>query len=289
MASVEQVDLTPGCDTARPVGEVPPMSPTALSCGELNMLPCLHDDDSRSGPACHEVPRPALHRWQSQGPRPPPGLLPTDGRAEGALEASLTADCPGRTGIGSRRTPLSRAARAYVPRVPSAAPEETIGTCGKFRYALRARHVQAVKAPTTVMMRNLPYGYTRQRLIDLLNSHGFSGKYDFLYLPFDFESQYHVGYAFVNLTSSEHVTQFAEVFNGFNDWTPKRDHRICVVCWGLIQGLRANVERFETKQLTMEGIPEEWKPALFKDGVQIAFTCSSGTRRMLKGPGDCTV
>ena len=94
---------------------------------------------------------------------------------------------------------------------------------------------------------------------------------DFLYLPIDFQSKCHVGYAFVNLIEPQHAAQFIAVFSGFNDWQPKRGHRICVVSWGSIQGFQANVERFKTKQLTMGSVPEEYKPVLFVDGVQTSL------------------
>ncbi|CAK0875653.1 unnamed protein product [Prorocentrum cordatum] len=98
-------------------------------------------------------------------------------------------------------------------------------------------------------------------------------------LPIDFESGYHVGYSFVNLIASEDAVRFMEVFSGFNDWKPRRDHRICAVGWAAIQGFLANVERFETKQLTMDGLPEEYKPVLFRDGEQISFERFSSTKR----------
>merc|ERR1719464_1745907 len=41
---------------------------------------------------------------------------------------------------------------------------------------------------TTVMLRNLPIGLTRSTLLDLLDSQGFAGKYDFAYLPVNFDT-----------------------------------------------------------------------------------------------------
>merc|ERR1719189_481673 len=41
-------------------------------------------------------------------------------------------------------------------------------------------------ARTTVMLRNLPDNYTRDMLIDFLETNGFGDAYDFLYLPIDF-------------------------------------------------------------------------------------------------------
>lgn len=43
-------------------------------------------------------------------------------------------------------------------------------------------------ARTTVMLRNVPSNYTRAMLLGMLDDEGFSGCYDFLYLPVDFNS-----------------------------------------------------------------------------------------------------
>merc|ERR1719357_1531578 len=51
---------------------------------------------------------------------------------------------------------------------------------------------------TTVMIRSLPQSYTRQTLLELLDAEGFSGRYDFVYLPIDFTSAVNLGYCFIN-------------------------------------------------------------------------------------------
>merc|ERR1712226_532866 len=51
---------------------------------------------------------------------------------------------------------------------------------------------------STVMWKNLPNNYNRDDLLNLVNSHGFTGAYDFFYSPIDFTSSALVGYAFVN-------------------------------------------------------------------------------------------
>merc|ERR1719492_308602 len=53
-------------------------------------------------------------------------------------------------------------------------------------------------ARTTVMLRNLPDNYTRDMLIDLLETEGFGDAYDFLYLPIDFRTQAAYSYGVVN-------------------------------------------------------------------------------------------
>jgi len=48
---------------------------------------------------------------------------------------------------------------------------------------------------TTIMLRNIPAEFTRDELIKLLDTEGFAGTYDFVYLPVDFAHQAIYGYA----------------------------------------------------------------------------------------------
>merc|ERR1712217_823433 len=56
---------------------------------------------------------------------------------------------------------------------------------------------------TTVMMRNLPNDMNREMLLELLDTHGFRGLYDFIYVPIDFKRRAGLGYAFVNMSTPQ--------------------------------------------------------------------------------------
>merc|ERR1712032_704021 len=106
-------------------------------------------------------------------------------------------------------------------------------------------HDHAPPALTTVMMRNIPYSYTRSRLLELLDAHGFSDQYDFVYMPVDFETTRSLGFAFVNLSTTQQALHFMSFFfDGFTGWAVHRCKKVCEVCWGETQGLRANIQRF---------------------------------------------
>merc|ERR1719464_2175115 len=75
-----------------------------------------------------------------------------------------------------------------------------------------------VHARTTIMLRNLPDGFTRENLLKLLDSHGFAGCYDFAYLPVNFETLIPLTHAFVNMLSPAHAERVHECFEGFSDW-----------------------------------------------------------------------
>merc|ERR1719377_166778 len=65
---------------------------------------------------------------------------------------------------------------------------------------------------TTVMLRNMPNNYTREMLLELVDSMGFTGCYDFAYLPVDFKSQAGLGYAFINFVSTAEAQRCFECF-----------------------------------------------------------------------------
>merc|ERR1712139_725567 len=63
------------------------------------------------------------------------------------------------------------------------APSTPVHTAAQCQWAAAPLHNVA---PTTLMLRNLPIEYDRTMLLELLDAEGFTGPYDFLYLPADF-------------------------------------------------------------------------------------------------------
>jgi len=132
---------------------------------------------------------------------------------------------------------------------------------------------------TTVMLRNLPNNYTRDMLLELIDSRGFKGQYDFLYLPIDFQTYACLGYAFVNLISPAASQRFWREFDGFRSWSlPSK--KVCYVSWsGPHQGLEAHVERYRNSPVMHQDVLDEFKPVLFKDGVRVLFPLPSKSIR----------
>jgi hypothetical protein len=142
---------------------------------------------------------------------------------------------------------------------------------------------------TTVMLRNLPNNYTQAMIFDLLDAEGFAGSYDFLYLPIDFRTHSALGYAFVNLVSSEEAERLKQRFQGFTEWSLPSS-KVCSAAWSQPhQGLDAHIERYRNSPLMHESVPDEYRPALFRDGVRCVFPPPTkrvkpprqGTQRML--------
>lgn len=137
---------------------------------------------------------------------------------------------------------------------------------------------------TTVMIRNLPDSCGRDMLQEVLDSKGFSGQYDFLYVPVDFGSGNGLGYAFVNLLSPEVAANVWSTFDGFQEWSVPSE-TACTVCWSHPhQGLAAHVERYMNSPVMHHSVPDAWKPALFMNCMRVAFPPPTKTIKAPKAP-----
>lgn len=134
---------------------------------------------------------------------------------------------------------------------------------------------------TTIMLRNLPLNYTRAMLLDLLDSEGFTGRYDFLYLPTNFETSLGFGYAFVNFSSEDDAELARQHFQGFNKWTTAGEE-VCETSWSdPYQGLAANVERYRNSPVMHESVDDEHKPVVFFGGLRQTFPAP---KKLIKAP-----
>merc|ERR1712070_104116 len=124
---------------------------------------------------------------------------------------------------------------------------------------------------STVMIRNMPNNYTRDMLLELVDSMGFVGLYDFAYLPVDFQSQAGLGYAFINFVSVADAQLCFTRFEGFSDWKVPSE-KVCTVTWSSpTQGLEAHIERYRNSPVMHTSLPDEWKPVLLQQGMRVAF------------------
>ena len=87
---------------------------------------------------------------------------------------------------------------------------------------------------TTVMIRNIPIKYDTTILEKELEP--FEGKYDCLYMPYDYDNEGNKGYAFLNLTNPYHVLLFYEYFNN-RDCLYFESKKICGLNYANFQGI----------------------------------------------------
>jgi hypothetical protein len=124
---------------------------------------------------------------------------------------------------------------------------------------------------TSIMMRNIPNNYTRAHVLKLLEKEGFSGAYDFFYLPIDLKTKSGLGYAFINFVNHESAIAFQKHFDGFSNWVATSG-KVCKVTFSdRIQGLKQHVERYRNSSIMHESVPDEFKPMLFENGVPVRF------------------
>lgn len=125
---------------------------------------------------------------------------------------------------------------------------------------------------TTVMFRNLPKSYTRTPFLEVIDAEGFTGTYEFVYLPTDFESCGNSGYAFISFTTHDEATRAKTHFHGFSQWSPASSCKPCDVAWsGPVQGLEAHMKKYQNSPVMHDSVPDEYRPAIFIDGVRARF------------------
>merc|ERR1712048_904266 len=148
---------------------------------------------------------------------------------------------------------------------------------------------QGAKPRTTAMLRNIPNSYTRAMLTELLDSEGFSGRYDFLYLPIDSNTGAGLGFAYVNFVSLMDACAFQKCFNGFKRWTIPTS-KAGSVGWSNAdqQGLEANIERYRNSAVMHHSVPDQHKPIILKNGLRIPFPKSIKKLRPSKVWLSCT-
>jgi len=157
------------------------------------------------------------------------------------------------------KVPLTTNTRMSWPQVNS--PQKKAGSASTVPESQR----------TTVMLRNLPNNYTRQMFLDMLDTEGFAGTYDFVYLPTDFTSLAGLGYAFVNLLTAEEAQRFWAHFDGFSRWT-LQSNKVCALCWSVHSGLKEHIERYRNSPVMHTSVPDECKPVIFDpDGRRLEF------------------
>jgi len=137
-----------------------------------------------------------------------------------------------------------------------------------------------VSEKTTVMLRNLPSHYTRTCLKDLLESMGFAGRFDFLYLRRDFKTE-SAGNAVVNLVTSADAERLMQRMNQRPSKRSAPTRRSRNASWGAEdrQGRAANIAHFRNHEVMHESVSDSYRPALFDNGTRIPFPAPTRTVR----------
>jgi hypothetical protein len=149
------------------------------------------------------------------------------------------------------------------------------GRLAKNRRA-RGAHAVVVERPTTVNLKNLPTNCTISMVLATLEREGFSGYYNFVYVPVDFRTKTYLGYAQVNLLDHGLAEIFCKHFQGFTNWATATNSCESLRCVADLvtaahQGIDTLIERYRNSPLMHDAVPEEYKPALFSNGMRVPF------------------
>jgi len=127
----------------------------------------------------------------------------------------------------------------------------------------------------TICFKNIPNFYNRTMVLELLDSNGFKGSYDFVYVPHSFKrlpTLVNLGYFFVNFASPEVASRACATLVGFKDWV-KHSDKVMDATWATTtQGQKACIKRFHNSRVKSANIPLECKPLV----LEIASTQNNG-------------
>lgn len=123
---------------------------------------------------------------------------------------------------------------------------------------------------TTVIVRNIPNRFSHGSLAAVLDTHGFSGLYDLIYVPIDFATGVSFGYAFVNLTSVDEAERFIARFDGLK-WGGASKKVCGVVRCDDGESPSERVERYRNLPVMHSSMPDSFKPAMYAGGQRVPF------------------
>mmetsp|Transcript_60396 Transcript_60396/g.141185 ORF Transcript_60396/g.141185 Transcript_60396/m.141185 type:complete len:455 (-) Transcript_60396:155-1519(-) len=129
---------------------------------------------------------------------------------------------------------------------------------------------------TTVMLRNLPNKYNQQMLLEDLNTSGFLGTFDFLYLPIDPETNANRGYCFINFTDPSFAWMLKCTYEGRKMGRFNSD-KVVSVAPAALQGFEANYAHYSTARVN-RGDPST-RPLFLRECAMSSFNQEQQRRR----------
>ncbi|PSC76092.1 Sn1-specific diacylglycerol lipase beta [Micractinium conductrix] len=120
-----------------------------------------------------------------------------------------------------------------------------------FQFSLEEAEAGGPDARCTLMIRNIPNKYTQAMMLSVLQKSGFSGTFDFFYLPIDFRNKCNLGYCFVNFTTSAAAARLYRQYHA-KRWEEYNSRKVCEVTYGRVQGRDLLVEHFKASKFPSE-------------------------------------
>jgi hypothetical protein len=124
---------------------------------------------------------------------------------------------------------------------------------------------------TSLVLKNLPFVCPNTMIVELLDSAGLHGEYDFVYAPTNFKILESYGYAFVNMSSNQAALRAMRLLQGHAAWATAQRRPLEVSFCESQQGLESHVERYRNSPVMHVAVEDQYKPLLFKDGCRQPF------------------
>jgi hypothetical protein len=213
------------------------------------------------------VPAVVPHHFSAEQQQDTIRISPTDGEFDGCSEEDDLASTP----AVSRRHRKRQKAKASKKQIASPNVESSSHAIPDVSTPVHtsAAVIDTVdESPqTTIIIRNLSKDCTRDAMIQMLQSEGFAGSYDMVHVPVGFQDLTGLGHALINFLDPAIAQDALLHFDQFSGLSAD----LCQTGWSNVQGLPAHVKRYRDSPMMHESIPDQFKPAMFKDGVQVPF------------------
>jgi len=128
---------------------------------------------------------------------------------------------------------------------------------------LTQHHHDARPDVHTMMIRNLPRRITQIDLKREIDSDGFKGAYDFLYMPSVIAAKQGKGYAFVNFAKPQDAVRFAEAWHGSRRLKMGRKANLDISA-ASVQGREANIRSWKKSKTSRIANPS-FRPIIFDE------------------------
>merc|ERR1712137_67653 len=219
-------------------------------------------------------------------PAPPYSVLPAHAQDETASSQSRTDTCQSPSQQELPLQSLCPTSRGNTPPHPVSRPISPGSSCHDsgqarprmYRHGFVPKNRNLAEKysmdqnsntlTTTLMIRNIPNRYTQRDLIDELDELGFTGTFDFLYLPLDTGTMANVGYAFVNFIDSSWAKRCEQTLQRYRFRRhQKAPGKVAHVSVAHIQGLDANLAHYEKAAVNTARVRQR-RPVLMANILQ---------------------
>lgn len=138
---------------------------------------------------------------------------------------------------------------------------------------------------TTLMIRNLPLNIMQSDVLEELDSSGFRGEYDFLYMPCDFHTGCGKGFAFVNFPRHVTALRFVDAWHKSRRFSMQWSGPTLNISTASCQGCEANRKKWDQPRMRRIKNPNYRPLVLVADAF--AGPCSEAKPKSLAG-GEAT-